>query len=73
MHISPWLLWALALVIVFWPALLPVRSEDPDEHADRAEAAYFDESYPERLCDYCGKPYRGPAVYCALRCAIADA
>lgn len=38
-----------------------------------AEAAYHDDGYPERDCDRCGRPYRGPAVYCSLRCAIADA
>jgi Family of unknown function (DUF6166) len=36
-------------------------------------AAYSDPSCPERACDYCGKPYRGPAVYCSLECATADA
>ena len=29
--------------------------------------------FPERPCDKCGKPYRGPAVYCSLTCALADA
>ena len=35
--------------------------------------AYRDESFDERACDYCGKLYRGPAVYCSLECALADA
>jgi hypothetical protein len=35
--------------------------------------AYRDESFDERACDLCGKPYRGPAVYCSLECALADA
>lgn len=38
-----------------------------------AEAAYRNERWPERLCDHCQKPYRGPAVYCSLECALADA
>jgi DNA polymerase III epsilon subunit-like protein len=35
--------------------------------------AYFDHRFPERACDRCGKPYRGPAVYCSLKCAMEDA
>lgn len=35
--------------------------------------AYKDHTYPERPCDYCAKLYRGPAVYCSLKCALADA
>jgi hypothetical protein len=27
----------------------------------------------ERAYYHCGKPYRGPAVYCSLACALADA
>jgi hypothetical protein len=41
--------------------------------AQRAVDAYIDETYPERNCDYCQRPYRGPAVYCSLRCAQDDA
>lgn len=37
------------------------------------EALYIDERFDERACDHCGKPYRGPAVYCSLKCAQADA
>jgi RNase P subunit RPR2 len=33
---------------------------------------YRDERFAERQCDYCGKPYRGPAVYCSLECAVDD-
>jgi hypothetical protein len=33
---------------------------------------YIDESFPERACDYCGRRYRGPAVYCRQACALAD-
>jgi hypothetical protein len=40
---------------------------------DRARAAYHDDAMPERTCDNCGQPYRGPAVYCSLGCAIEDA
>lgn len=41
----------------------------------RARAAYHDPTYPERTCEYepCSKTYTGPAVYCSLDCAIADA
>lgn len=35
--------------------------------------SYIDQDYPERLCDACEKPYHGPAVYCSLACATADA
>lgn len=33
----------------------------------------IDDVFPERLCDHCGKPYQGPAVYCSLDCALRDA
>jgi hypothetical protein len=33
---------------------------------------YRDERFVERACDYCGKPYRGPAAYCSLECATDD-
>lgn len=35
--------------------------------------AYVDTTCEERRCDHCRKLYRGPAVYCSLRCAIAGA
>lgn len=38
-----------------------------------ARKAYENDAYPTRQCDHCGKPYRGPAVYCSLACALADA
>ncbi len=41
--------------------------------ATTGEAAYIDPSWPERACDNCHKIYRGPAVYCSLTCALADA
>jgi hypothetical protein len=47
--------------------------EDVNPLTERARARYRDASFPERACDACGKPYRGPAVYCSLDCAIADA
>jgi hypothetical protein len=34
--------------------------------------AYRDDAFPERDCDHCGNPYRGPAVYCSKACAVAD-
>jgi hypothetical protein len=45
----------------------------PDHWHRRARLAYRDDSYPERACDHCGALYRGPAVYCSLDCALADA
>jgi hypothetical protein len=41
--------------------------------AHKARSAYRDDSFPKRACDRCGKNYRGPAVYCSLECATADA
>ena len=41
--------------------------------ATTARTAYRDDSFSERTCDKCGKRYRGPAVYCSLECAEADA
>jgi hypothetical protein len=38
-----------------------------------AESAYVDPTLPPRECDNCHKIYRGPAVYCSLECALADA
>jgi hypothetical protein len=38
-----------------------------------AEAAYHNDRFPARGCDFCGKTYNGPAVYCSLSCALADA
>lgn len=43
-----------------------------DEAKARAEALYHDSSFPARACDYCGRSYTGPAVYCSLDCALAD-
>lgn len=39
----------------------------------RARAMYRDASQPERTCERCWRPYHGPALYCSLRCALADA
>jgi RecJ-like exonuclease len=44
-----------------------------DSAGARPAAAYRDPQFPERACDKCGELYRGPAVYCSLRCALADA
>jgi hypothetical protein len=46
---------------------------DPDAVAKTRPNPYRDDSFPERDCDHCGKPYRGPAVYCSLDCAVSDA
>lgn len=45
----------------------------PDRATAFARSSYHNDDYPERLCDRCGKTYRGPAVYCSLECALADA
>lgn len=34
---------------------------------------YRNPVWPERPCDHCGQPYQGPAVYCSMDCALADA
>lgn len=39
----------------------------------KACAAYRDDSCPSRTCDQCDNAYRGPAVFCSLRCAKAAA
>jgi hypothetical protein len=39
----------------------------------RAVNYYQNDFFEERACDHCGNPYRGPAVYCSLACAQADA
>lgn len=41
--------------------------------AEAAKRAYHDTSFRERRCDYCNEFYQGPAIYCCLRCALADA
>lgn len=33
----------------------------------------IDNSRPDRDCERCGKSYRGPAIYCSMACAQADA
>jgi hypothetical protein len=43
-----------------------------DDWPRPAPEAYIDESFDERACDFCGKLYRGPAVYCSLECATDD-
>jgi hypothetical protein len=45
----------------------------PERTTAFARAAYRDDTFPARLCDHCGTSYRGPAVYCSLECAVADA
>jgi hypothetical protein len=59
---------AVALVV-------SLTNDGPDWAASetRAKRAYRDDSFPERECDHCGKTYQGPAVYCSLECAMADA
>lgn len=43
-----------------------------DDWPRPAVEAYRDDAFPERLCDFCGTLYRGPAVYCSLECATED-
>ena len=45
---------------------------DNERWQSRAESLYADARYVERCCDCCGKPYKGPAVYCSLKCALED-
>lgn len=45
----------------------------PHRATSFARASYSDDTLPWRKCDGCARPYRGPAVYCSLECAIADA
>jgi RecJ-like exonuclease len=40
---------------------------------ERAEDSYGDPTFTARACDKCGALYRGPAVYCSLKCALEDA
>lgn len=56
----------------FVTSLLPPL---PERTTALARASYRDDSYSPRLCDNpdCERLYRGPAVYCSLECAVADA
>jgi|HubBroStandDraft_5_1064220.scaffolds.fasta_scaffold21903_5 hypothetical protein len=44
-----------------------------DAAGSNAQAAYRDDKFEPALCHHCGAEYRGPALYCSLRCALADA
>lgn len=44
-----------------------------NQDAPQVKDAYFDPRFLARGCDNCGKVYNGPAVYCSLACALADA
>lgn len=44
---------------------LPARSPEDDP--------YVDPRCEPRTCDNCGREYRGPAVYCSMKCAYEDA
>ena len=55
-------------------------ADDPSVVMSRAAVArynrdrsYEDPRFSERACERCGKPYRGPALYCSFECAAADA
>jgi hypothetical protein len=45
------------------------RRGDNREPGAPLSDAYADPSFPVRECDYCHKPYQGPAVYCSIECA----
>lgn len=71
--------WPTALGFGAWTSYPFGRktSRHPTETSAKAwcevRAAYRDDAFPERSCDRCGTSYRGPAVYCSLDCAVADA
>jgi len=49
------------------------RLDNPaDRHVLLTNNGYRDSTQPERLCHYCGQPYRGRAAYCCFACAVAD-
>lgn len=50
---------------------LDVRELEEVATFSRARAMFNNSSYPVRQCDHCQRSYRGPAVYCSLRCTIA--
>jgi hypothetical protein len=63
------------MVRAAWPQVKPGDLVDEARHIarERARRAYVDETFEERACDHCGKPYRGPAVFCSYECAVAAA
>lgn len=52
---------------------VPLKSSLHEVLRPTPREAYRDDSYLPRHCDRCQKVYRGPAVYCSLDCAMADA
>lgn len=60
-----------AMNLEWWRGYYAGKGIEADDA--RARAAYFDPNCPERICAYCRRPYRGPAVYCRFECALADA
>jgi len=56
------------------PEFNEVAMPDPVPAFQRARVNPYDDArFTPRPCDRCGKTYRGPAVYCSLACAQADA
>ena len=52
----------------------PTLAELAAVYRQRGSAdSYVDPACPPRACDKCGALYRGPAVYCSLKCAMEDA
>jgi hypothetical protein len=59
-----------------WPAVeqaWALISKLGDARVKELFGRYTDETFAARPCDRCGRLYRGPAVYCSLVCAQADA
>jgi hypothetical protein len=52
--------------------MLPCLECNGSGIANWGAIVYRDDTFDERKCDYCGKLYRGPAVYCSLECATDD-
>ncbi len=42
------------------------------EHVAKASSIYHNTGFPASECDYCGKTYHGPSVYCSWICAQRD-
>jgi hypothetical protein len=38
-----------------------------------ARLAYHDPAQPEKLCEHCGRPFTGPALFCSIECSEASA
>lgn len=61
-----------SVVGIGWRIVMAHRLESTNEEL-RARRAYRDKDAESRACDFCDGTYRGPAVYCSIECAEADA